>query len=70
LHHDNQKSAAEYAIRQQEQASNKPGYPWRIEEPGGIGVTPVRSIVLHAIRCGLLFVAGFNDIEARSCRFS
>jgi hypothetical protein len=28
-----QKIAAKYAIRQQQQASNKPEYPLRIEEP-------------------------------------
>jgi hypothetical protein len=27
LHHDKQKIAAKYAIRQQQQASNKPEYP-------------------------------------------
>ena len=37
---------------------------------GGIGVTPVRSSVLQAIPCGLLFVASLNDVEGRSCRFS
>jgi hypothetical protein len=33
-------------------------------------VTPVRSIVLQAIPCGLLFVAGLNDVEGGTCRFS
>jgi hypothetical protein len=32
LHHDKQKIAANYAIRHQQQASNKPEYPSGIEE--------------------------------------